>query len=199
VKSTKVQVSAILLSDGSHVFVGNQAPLFTGTLSSSGIVELVILYGNETGDNPDNFAKVNATLLQIRNMSDLANGGWFFCVLSSGIDRCFFDEFIEVRSLVVSVPRDGFYFISAERDGRIGLFAELDRPPGFDVNSSSLIIAAARLEWMESKTPTPNPTPRATESLPFCPTKKLPIRTIARPGRISPAPRATIARIKRAP
>jgi hypothetical protein len=167
VKSSLLNASSILLSDGFFVFVTNTAGFLSGTLSSSGTVDLAILYSTAIEDDSQDFSWLNRTVLHLGNVSGFADGGWLLRLLSSGIKRSLFDQFIPIRSLVLSVPGEAFYSISCERDGRLGLLTGPDAPPGFWVNSSRLFVPDASVVWMESQTPL------ATESLALMQSAKL--------------------------
>jgi hypothetical protein len=95
----------------------------------------------------------------------LADGGWSLRLLFAQIERSFFDEFSPVRSLVLSVPGEGFYSISGEREGRIGLLDGRDDRLGlgFLVNASCRFVSRAFFTCMQSRTPLAT----ATESLAF--------------------------------
>jgi hypothetical protein len=154
VRSSLLKASSILLSDGWFVFITISTSFLKGTLSSSGTVNLAILYSTVIGDDSQDFSWLNRTVLHLGNVSSLDEGGWSLRLLSdsAGIERSLFDEFHPVPSLVLSVRDEGFYWISCEREGQIGLLAELGDRPGFWVNSSGRFVREASLVL---RTPTP--------------------------------------------
>jgi hypothetical protein len=88
---------------------------------------------------------------------------------SAEIERSFFDQFNPVQSLVLSVPSKGFYSISGEREGQLGLLEGPDDRLGFWVNSSDRFVSEAFFTCMQSITPLAT----ATESPAFKQSVKL--------------------------
>jgi hypothetical protein len=88
-------------------------------------------------------------------------------LLTSGIERSFIAQFIPVRSLILSIPGDGFYSISCECEGQIGFLADPESDSDFWVNSLGLVVPEASVVWAESR---PH---LATESLGFIPSVNL--------------------------
>jgi hypothetical protein len=173
VRSPLLKASSILLSDGWFVFVTNAVGFLSGALSSSGTVGLAILYSPVIGDDSQDFSWLNRPVLHLGNVGGLADGGWSLRLLSdsAGIERSLFDQLNPVRSLIVSVRGEGFYWISCEREGRIGFLAEPGDRPGFWVNSSGRFVPTTSVVWMESQTPLPTAT--AVDSLAFLQSAKL--------------------------
>jgi hypothetical protein len=157
------------------VFITTKAGFLSGTRLSSGTVVFAIFYSSVIGDDSRDFSWLNRTFLHLVNVGDLADGGWSFRLL----ERSYFDHFIPARSLVFSVPGEGFYLISGEREGRIGYFVEPGHPPGFWVNSSGRFVPEVSVLWMPSHTPpttrpaTLTPPATATESIAFIQSGKL--------------------------
>jgi hypothetical protein len=124
VKSNSVQVSDVALSGGLLIFIAEFGPFFQGTLVKSGTsdLDLAILYATTTDADLGDVSSLGtlADVLRIQNVTMPAGGGWSLCLFFFGFERRFFDEFTDVRSLVVSVPRPGNYSISCEQDGRFG-------------------------------------------------------------------------------
>jgi hypothetical protein len=172
VHSSSLVASSIVLSDGPLVFITDDAPLFQGPLSSSGKVELAILYASVTGTEQGEFSNLNATLLQIRQVNDLTGGGWWWRLESPGAERWFYDESIAVQRLVVTVPGEGLSSIFAERGGEIGVLGVSEDQLFFQVNSTGLEVAVATLYLVQSRSPLQSCVwvPTATESAFFtCP------------------------------
>jgi hypothetical protein len=174
VKGNSVRVSDITLSGGSLLFIAESAPFFDGTLVKSGTTHLdvAILYTTETAVDLTDVSSLEnlSDVLHIQNVTMPDGGGWSLCLLSSGVGRCFFDEFIDVHSLVVSVPTPEFYSISGERGGRVGQLVVPGGSPGFQVEPGGLVVQVA--EFVE-------PTPLATSSLLFVQSWNLPPSLIA--------------------
>jgi hypothetical protein len=170
-----LKASSILLSDGLFVFITTKAGFLSGTRLSSGTVDFAILYSTVIGDNSQDFSWLNRTFVHLVNVDDLADGGWSFRLL----ERSYFDHFIPARSLVFSVPGEGFYLITGEREGRIGSLVEPGHLPGFWVNSSGRFVPEVSVLWMQSHTPpttrpaTLTPLATATESIAFIQSAKL--------------------------
>jgi hypothetical protein len=62
----------MLLSDGWFVFITDAVGFLSGTLSSSGTVDLAILYSAVIGADSQDFSWLNRTVLHLGNVSGLA-------------------------------------------------------------------------------------------------------------------------------
>jgi hypothetical protein len=119
---------SILLSDGSLVFVTQAGALFTGSvsLSMSESVDLAILYGQPMTEDKALFSVLPDPFLHFGNITDAPAGGLRWCVLSSIYEQCFFDEFVRVGGLTVSVRGDGSYLMIGERNRLSGFLVSSD-------------------------------------------------------------------------
>jgi hypothetical protein len=116
VRTTGVRAQSLLLSNGSLVFVIQASALFVESvsLSMSESVDLAIFYGQPMTEDKTLFSGLSNPFLHCERMRGAPEGGGLrWCVLSSGYERCFFDEFftwavwqcpfvvrIRIRSLV---------------------------------------------------------------------------------------------------
>jgi hypothetical protein len=156
-----------VLSNGSLVFVTQANALFAEdvSLSISESVDLAILYEQAMTENKSLFSGLSNPFLYFETITDAPEGGLWWCLLSSGYKRCFFDEFVRLGGLTVSVPNEGLYSVYGDGDGLRGFLVSSDNNKEFNVHSDGLTVPTAWFHAQESKTPTPDAT--ASESTPF--------------------------------
>jgi hypothetical protein len=136
--------------------------LFTGTRSISGTSYLTILYGVLTDSEPPDLDEFSGTFLHIGNLTLPAESGWIhvFCVSGPDFAKCFSDELMIARSLIVSVPAEGDYSISVMRGPVSGLLMPSGGPSLFPITSSYLFVDAVSVVF-------PTMSPVSTPSLQF--------------------------------
>jgi hypothetical protein len=75
-----VNADSIALADASLILQTPRDPLFGRSPSRQGELNLTIIYGGVTSENPEPLSALNATFLQIGNISLPRRGSWTFCV-----------------------------------------------------------------------------------------------------------------------
>jgi hypothetical protein len=131
-------------------------------------VDLAILYGQTMTENTTLFSGLPSSFLHFKSITDAPEGGGLcWCVLSLGYERCFFNEFVCLGGLTVSVPCEDSYSIFGEGDGLSGFLVSPDDHREFNANADRLIVPAARFSAQQSRTPAATPAATATGSAPF--------------------------------
>jgi hypothetical protein len=77
---------------------------------------LLILYENVTREGNEPLAGLNATFLQIGNLSYPPASNWTFCVSGLGREHCFVIRSSVVKSFIIAVPSQGNYSVIASSD-----------------------------------------------------------------------------------
>jgi hypothetical protein len=122
-------------------------------------VDLTLLYGQLMTDNTNLFSSLPNPILHFENITNAPDGGGLqWCVLSSRYERCFFDEFVRLGGLTVSVRGEDSHSIFGEGDGLSGFLVSSDGNTEFNVSSDSLIVPAARFSAQPSRAPAATPT-----------------------------------------
>jgi hypothetical protein len=128
----------------------------------SGSVDVAILYGQPMTENATFFSDLANPFLRFENIANAPKGGGvLWCLLSSRYERCFFDEFVRLGGLTVSVRGEDSYSIFGEGDGLSGFLVSSDDNKEFNASSDGLVVPAARFHAQQWRTST------ATESAPF--------------------------------
>jgi hypothetical protein len=122
-RTTGLRAPSILLSNESLVFVTQASALFvgSGSLSISETVDLAILSGQPMTENKKLFSGL----------------------LSSGYERCFFDDLVRLGGLTASVPCEDSYSIFGESDGLSGFLVSSDGNREFNTSSDGWAVPAA--------------------------------------------------------
>jgi hypothetical protein len=135
-----LRASSILIWNTSLLIASRNTALFSVNPSFLGSVDLTVVYGETSASSAVSwFSGLNSSLLHIGDVSLPVVGGWEFCVTRVGDEsaqKCFFDEFRKVESLLTSVDGNGFYSIAAQRDELDGFLGLSDGSLVFHVSSS---------------------------------------------------------------
>jgi hypothetical protein len=143
VNANTLSAASIVMSNGSLVFLTNETRLLHGPLATFGRVDLSILYSRPTHELSEVVSALKCPFVHIGNLNIPDGSGWRFCVSWLGFEKCFFDEFCDIRSFLISVPTTGHYSISAERGDLFGFLSQPGGLPSFQVNSSRLFVATS--------------------------------------------------------
>jgi hypothetical protein len=95
------------LSNASLVFRTSRNRLFGVSPSSSNLSDLVIVYGTVTTQENEPLSELNATLLQIGNVTAPRSSDWTVCISNESREACYVTHSSLVQSLIVSVPSQG--------------------------------------------------------------------------------------------
>jgi hypothetical protein len=163
-----VNASSIVLSDASLIFGTESDRLFGVSPWRAGWLNLTIVYGKATSARTERLSDLNASILQIGNLSFNLPMGLYvsaaspctFCVSRAGDVECIVrhsTEVSEFKSAVFSLPSDGSYSIRALLADWTGVFETLEGVLSYNLSSNFSFVEEARLAW-RSPTPTPPPT-----------------------------------------
>jgi hypothetical protein len=130
-----VNASSIVISNASLMFITPRNRLFGVSPSNSNLFKLVILYESLTNQPQESLWKLNATFLQIGNLTIPQSNDWIFCVSDVGHNDCFPMRSSVVKSLIVSVPSVGNYSIRAFNNATSGF---LETEEGVSILSVAL-------------------------------------------------------------
>jgi hypothetical protein len=144
--------------------------LFNQSPSSSGVIELVIMYGTATQSISRNLPySPSVSYLQLGKVNLPVGGSWDICVFSSSYSHCFTLNSSRSQSFLVSVRCQETYVISAAFGSLVGLL-ETATASSFSVFDDPVFVPQA--EFVEIGTPsatssvthTPLPTDPCTMS-----------------------------------
>jgi hypothetical protein len=154
-----INASSIVLSDASLIFGTESDRLFGVSPLLAGWLNLTIVYGSATSAGTERLSGLNASILQIGNLSFNPPIGLYvsagcpctFCVSRAGDGDCIVThstEVSEVKSAVFSLPSDGSYSIRALLAGWTGVFETLKGVSSFNLSSNFSFVEEARLAWL---------------------------------------------------
>jgi hypothetical protein len=107
--------------------------LFRTSPSSSGSLNLTILFGDVTLEDVEPLTGLSATFLQIGNLSFPGVPSWTFCVSGVGHEHRIDAQSSNVRSMIVTVPSGGTYSITAFSGATAGFLTTDEGNPSFEV------------------------------------------------------------------
>jgi hypothetical protein len=132
-----VHASSIVLTNASLIFTTPRNRLFGVSPSCSGLLNLVIVYENVTTAGSELLSNLNATFLQIGNITAPLSNDWTVCISGENHEACYVTHSSVVKSLIVSIPSQGNYSFKMSSDALSGV---LERDGGL----SSFIVAGTR-------------------------------------------------------
>jgi hypothetical protein len=160
-----VNASSIVFSNASLVFATSGNRLFGVSPSSSALFDLAIVYESVTVQNNEPFSKLNATFLQIGNLTIPRSSHWTFCVSGMGHNDCFLTRSSIVKSLVMRVPSAGNYLVKAFNDVTSGFLETSEGISILSVSSNRSFISECHFVADATSTVSPT-TPRTVSSSP---------------------------------
>jgi hypothetical protein len=124
-----VNASCILLFDALLMFRTKTDRLFAVSPAVRGLLNCTIMYGGVTTAGREGLRLLNGILLERGNVSLGEGDSWRFCIsrVSEASDQCLETESAHGQSIVVTVPSEGNYSISAFDGSVSGLLS-----PEFD-------------------------------------------------------------------
>jgi hypothetical protein len=149
-----VNASSIVFSNGSFLFVTPRDRLFGVSPTSSDLLNLVIVYGDVTNEESEPLSKLNATLVQIGNVTSPHLNDWMVCVSGDGYEDCHETGSPVVQSLIVSVPPAGNYLVKMSSNGTSGFLEREEGVSTFTVASNHSFVSEARFVPFATQTPT---------------------------------------------
>jgi hypothetical protein len=138
-----VHASSIVLTNASLVFITPRNRLFGVSPFRSGLLNLVIVYENVTTQGSELLSNLNATFLQIGNITVPLSNEWTICVSGSGYEDCYPIRSSVMKSLIVTVPIEGNYSIEMISDAESGRLETTERVSSFVVSSPNSFVAEA--------------------------------------------------------
>jgi hypothetical protein len=160
-----VNASSIVLTTASLVFTTPRNRLFGVSPSSSGSLNLVIVYGNVTMQGSEPISKLNATFLQIGKVTAPLSNDWTVCTSGGNREACYATHSPVVRSLLVSIPSQGNYSSRMFSDALSGFLERDGSQSTFVVAGTRSFVASAHFVLVLA-TQAPTPTGTFTISLP---------------------------------
>jgi hypothetical protein len=97
-----VNASSIFLSKASLIFTTPRNRLFGVSPSSSGLLNLVIVYESVTTQWSEPLSQLNATFVQIGSITALSARDWTICVCGECQQECYLAQSSVVKSLTMS-------------------------------------------------------------------------------------------------
>jgi hypothetical protein len=171
-----INASSIVLTDASLVFTTPRNRLFGVSPSSSGLLNSVIVSGNVTTQGSEPLSNLNATFLQIGNITVPLSNDRTICISGSGYEHCYPTRSAVMKSLIVTVPHEGNYSIEVVTDAVSGRLETTEHVSSFVVSSRNPFLAEAVF------IPVATATPHASVSLPATLTGSFSISLQSRPS-----------------
>jgi hypothetical protein len=160
-----INASSIVLTNASLVFTTPRNRLFGVGPSSSGLLNLVIVYGNVTTQGSEPLSNLKATFLQIGNITVPLSNDWTICVSGSGYEHCSLTRSAVMKSLIVTVPLEGNYSIEVVSDAESGRLETTEHVSSFVVSSpNSFVAESVFIPFLATATPHASATSHATAS-----------------------------------
>jgi hypothetical protein len=146
-----VNATSIVISDGSFVFVSDDAPLFGTCPSSVGRFDMVIVYHEVSSEATERLCSLPGPFLHVGNLSIPCpeSCSFEFCVRTSGLERCFDDTTPRILSVIVRTDSKTDYSYPGWINGTRGDFATWDGAINFAANLdySFLDVLYLRIAW----------------------------------------------------
>jgi hypothetical protein len=137
-----LSASSVSFSAASLVFLTNAARLFERSPSTMSWFDLIIGYRQVTSKASEPLSSLQVPFLHIGELrtpkSNWTSLEW--CILTSGIERCFDDKSDGIRSVSVRSHDENHYSFPGWLDGIRGHFASSDGKTGFVIETTGLFI-----------------------------------------------------------
>jgi hypothetical protein len=151
-----VNASSIIFTNSSVVFATAGNRLFGVNPSSFDLFSLVIVYGNVTTKGEERLSNLNATLLQIGNLTVPPSSRWMVCVSDESYEDCYLTRSSVMKSLIVSVRSEGNYSVKLFSETTSG-FLKIDQDVSlFEVASNRSFVTNASFVPDEDTTTSKN-------------------------------------------
>jgi hypothetical protein len=138
-----VNASSIIITNASLIFATPRNRLFGVSPSSSTLFKMMIMYGDVTRQGHEPVSKLNATFLQIENITAPLSKDWLFSVCGAGPEDCYQSRSTNVKSIIVTLPWQGNYSVKMFHETISGFLESEKDVSIFDVGSDHLFVPDA--------------------------------------------------------
>jgi hypothetical protein len=156
-----VNASSIVLSNGSLIFTTPRNQLFGVSPSSSGLLNLLVMYEIVTTQWSESLSQLNVSLLQIGNITAPESRDWKLCICGECQQECYLTQSSVVKSLIVSVGSKGNHSVKMLGHEISGFLKTNESVSSFAVVSSRSFFAEATFVQFAASWASPHATATA--------------------------------------